>query len=88
MAAFVSVVATNLAGGNVWVGLVAGLATGALLGLAFVPGRARTLRSFWISALGGTIGADGLQTIIPVVALIVLAIAFVIGYSIGVGRWS
>lgn len=31
MAAFVSVVATNVAGGNVWVGLVAGLATGALL---------------------------------------------------------
>lgn len=31
MAAFVSVVATNLAGGNVWVGLAAGLASGALL---------------------------------------------------------
>jgi membrane associated rhomboid family serine protease len=67
---------------------IGGLATGALLGLAFVPGRARTLRSFWTSASGGTIGADGLQTIIPVVALIVLAIAFVIGYSHGVTRWS
>lgn len=31
MAAFISVVATNLAGGNVWVGLAAGLASGALL---------------------------------------------------------
>jgi len=31
MAAFVSVVATNLAGGNLWVGLAAGLASGALL---------------------------------------------------------
>lgn len=31
MAAFVSVVATNLAGGNVWIGLMAGLAVGALL---------------------------------------------------------
>lgn len=31
MAAFVSVVATNLAGGNLWVGLAAGLASGAIL---------------------------------------------------------
>lgn len=31
MAAFVSVVATNLAGGNVWIGLAAGLASGAAL---------------------------------------------------------
>ncbi len=31
MAAFVSVIVTNLAGGNVWVGLAAGLASGALL---------------------------------------------------------
>jgi hypothetical protein len=65
-----------------------GLATGALLGLAFVPGRARTLRSFWTSASGGTVGADGLQTIIPIVALLLLAIAFVFGYTIGVGKWS
>jgi len=65
-----------------------GLATGALLGLAFVPGRARTLRSFWTSASGGTVGADGLQTIIPIVALLVLAITFVVGYRIGVTNWS
>lgn len=31
MAAFVSVVATNIAGGNIWIGLAAGLASGALL---------------------------------------------------------
>jgi membrane associated rhomboid family serine protease len=67
---------------------IGGLATGALLGLAFVPGRARTLRSFWTSASGGTVGADGLQTIIPIVALLVLAIAFVLGYTIGVGKWG
>jgi membrane associated rhomboid family serine protease len=67
---------------------IGGLATGALLGLAFVPGRARTLRSFWTSASGGTVGAGGLQTIIPIVALLILAIAFVFGYMIGVDRWS
>jgi membrane associated rhomboid family serine protease len=65
-----------------------GLATGALLGLAFVPGRARTLRSFWTSATGGTLAADGLQTIVPVVALIILAVAFVGCYVYGVGQWS
>jgi membrane associated rhomboid family serine protease len=65
-----------------------GLATGALLGLAFVPGRARTLRSFWTSATGGTLAADGLQAVIPVVALIILAIAFVGGYVHGVDRWG
>ena len=67
---------------------IGGLATGALLGLAFVPGRARTLRSFWTSASGGTVGADGLQTIIPIVALLILAVAFVFGYMIGVNKWS
>jgi membrane associated rhomboid family serine protease len=67
---------------------IGGLATGALLGLAFVPGRARTLRSFWTSASGGTVGADGLQTIVPVVALVILAIAFIGGYMYGVGQWS
>ena len=64
-----------------------GLATGALLGLAFVPGRARTLRSFWTSASGGTVAADGFQTIIPIVALLLLAIAFAAGYVIGVDKW-
>jgi rhomboid protease GluP len=65
-----------------------GLATGALLGLAFVPGRARTLRSFWTSATGGTLATDGLETILPVVALILLAIVFVGGYVVGVAKWS
>ena len=65
-----------------------GLATGALLGLAFVPGRARTLRSFWTSATGGTLAADGLQAIIPVVALIILTVAFIGGYIVGVDKWS
>jgi membrane associated rhomboid family serine protease len=65
-----------------------GLATGALLGLAFVPGRARTLRSFWSSASGGNVGSDGLQAIVPVISLVVLAIAFVLGYVIGVGKWT
>jgi membrane associated rhomboid family serine protease len=65
-----------------------GLATGALLGLAFVPGRARTLRSFWTSATGGTLAADGLQTIVPVVALIILAVAFVGSYMIGLNNWA
>ena len=64
-----------------------GLATGALLGLAFVPGRARTLRSFWTSASGGTVAADGFQTIIPIVALLVLAVAFAAGYVMGVEHW-
>jgi membrane associated rhomboid family serine protease len=67
---------------------IGGLATGALLGFAFVPGRARTLRSFWTSASGGTVAADGLQTIIPIVALLILAIAFIVGYMHGVDRWS
>lgn len=67
---------------------IGGLATGALLGFAFVPGRARTLRSFWTSASGGTVGADGLQTIIPIVALLILAIAFIVGYMHGVDRWT
>jgi membrane associated rhomboid family serine protease len=65
-----------------------GLATGALFGLAFVPGRARTLRSFWTSATGGTLAADGLQTIVPVVALIILAVAFVGSYMIGLNNWA
>jgi hypothetical protein len=34
------------------------------------------------------VGADGLQTIIPIVALLVLAMAFAVGYTIGVDRWS
>ena len=65
-----------------------GLATGALLGFAFVPGRARTLRSFWTSASGGNVGADGLQTIVPILSLAILAIALIAGYMIGVARWS
>jgi membrane associated rhomboid family serine protease len=67
---------------------VGGLATGALLGFAFVPGRARTLRSFWTSASGGNVGADGLQTIVPILSLAILAIALIAGYMIGVARWS
>ena len=67
---------------------IGGLATGALLGLAFVPGRARTLRSFWTTASGGNLEADRLQTIIPVVSLVVLALALVALYLMGVNRWA
>jgi membrane associated rhomboid family serine protease len=65
-----------------------GLATGALLGLAFVPGRARTLRSFWSSASGGAVAADGLQAVIPIVALVILALALVAGFMLGQARWG
>jgi membrane associated rhomboid family serine protease len=65
-----------------------GLATGALLGLAFVPGRARTLRSFWSNASGGAIASDGLQAAIPIISLVVLAITFVAGYLLGMSRWA
>jgi hypothetical protein len=46
------------------------------------------LRSFWTSATGGTLAADGLQTIVPVVALIILAVAFVGSYMIGLDNWA
>ena len=67
---------------------IGGLATGALLGLAFVPGRARTLRSFWSSASGGTVAAEGLQAIVPILALVVIALAFLIMYLAGLANWS
>jgi hypothetical protein len=34
------------------------------------------------------VGVDGLQTIIPIVALLILAITFAVGYTIGVDKWS
>jgi membrane associated rhomboid family serine protease len=65
-----------------------GLATGALLGLAFVPGRTPTLRSFWTAASGGNVAASGLETIVPIISLVILAVAMIAGYMIGVDKWS
>ena len=66
-----------------------GFVTGALLGLAFVPGRVATLRSMWQAGSAGSL-ANGLigSAIGRMIALVVLVGAMAASVAIGIGRWT
>ena len=66
-----------------------GFVAGALLGVAFVPGRVPTLRSMWQTGTGGqlTNGFIG-SPAGRIVALLVLVGLMAVAVSIGVSRWS
>lgn len=64
-----------------------GFAVGAWLGLAFVPGRVRTLRSFWTPAANRPAGGRW-SALIPAAALVVVAAVLLVGYSVGLAAWS
>lgn len=66
-----------------------GFVTGALLGLAFVPGRVATIRSMWQAGVSGQL-ANGFigSPLGRVVALAALAILLVATWLIGVSRWG
>ena len=65
-----------------------GFVTGALLGLAFVPGRVPTIRSMWQPGASGQVTSGFIGS--PVgraTALILLVVSMTIAASIGVSRW-
>jgi len=66
-----------------------GFVTGALLGIAFVPGKVATVRSMWQAGTSGQL-ADGFigSPLGRIAALLVLVVAMVVAASIGVSRWG
>jgi membrane associated rhomboid family serine protease len=66
-----------------------GFVTGALLGIAFVPGKVATLRSMWQAGATGQL-ANGFigSPIGRLVAILVLVIALAASWLIGLGRWG
>jgi len=66
-----------------------GFVTGALLGVAFVPGRVATLQSMWHAGVSGQL-AHGLlgSPLGRVLALGALAVLLVASWLIGVSRWG
>jgi len=68
---------------------IGGFVTGALIGVAFVPGRVPTIRSMWQSGSSGQL-ASGFIGSAPgrVAALVVLAALMVVAASSGMSRWS
>ena len=68
---------------------IGGFITGALLGIAFVPGRVNTMRSMWQAGssgqlVGGFIGSPFGR----IAALLVLVGVLAVAAVIGLGRWS
>jgi rhomboid protease GluP len=66
-----------------------GFVTGALLAVAFVPGRVATIRSMWQAGATGQL-ANGFigSPIGRIVALLVLAGLMAVAAAVGVGRWG
>jgi membrane associated rhomboid family serine protease len=66
-----------------------GFVTGALLGVAFVPGKVATIRSMWQAGAGGQL-ANGFigSPIGRVVAVLVLIVAMAVAGARGLDRWG
>jgi membrane associated rhomboid family serine protease len=66
-----------------------GFVAGALLGVAFVPGRVPTIRSMWQAGSGGTLAAGVLGSgAARMAAIALLVVLFVLAGSIGFSRWA
>jgi membrane associated rhomboid family serine protease len=66
-----------------------GFVAGALLGVAFVPGRVATIRSMWQAGAAGQLASGFIGSPIGrLVALGILALAFIVSAMIGLGRWG
>jgi membrane associated rhomboid family serine protease len=66
-----------------------GFVTGALLGVAFVPGKVATIRSMWQAGATGQL-ANGFigSPFGRIAAVLVLVAAMALAWSLGVGRWG
>lgn len=68
---------------------IGGFITGALLGIAFVPGRVNTLRSMWQAGGTGQISTGLIGSPIGrLIALVILAGFLAVAAAIGFGRWG
>jgi membrane associated rhomboid family serine protease len=66
-----------------------GFVTGALLGVAFVPGRVATLRSMWQSGSTGSLASGFIGSAAGrVVALLAIVILMAASVAIGLDRWG
>jgi membrane associated rhomboid family serine protease len=66
-----------------------GFVTGALLGIAFVPGKVATIRSMWQAGTSGTLATGFIGSPIGrLVAIVALVALIAIAASIGIGRWG
>jgi membrane associated rhomboid family serine protease len=66
-----------------------GFVTGALLGIAFVPGRVATIRSMWQAGTSGLVATGFVGSPIGrLVSLIVLVALLALAASIGFSRWG
>jgi membrane associated rhomboid family serine protease len=66
-----------------------GFVTGALLGMAFVPGKVATIRSMWQAGSSGTLATGFVGSPIGrIVSILVLVALMGITASIGVARWG
>ncbi|HET7703234.1 MAG TPA: rhomboid family intramembrane serine protease [Candidatus Limnocylindrales bacterium] len=66
-----------------------GFITGALLGLAFVPGKVATIRSMWQPGAGGPLASGFLGSGAGrLAALLAVVILFALAWSVGMGRWG
>jgi membrane associated rhomboid family serine protease len=66
-----------------------GFVTGALLGVAFVPGRVATIRSMWQSGANGQLASGFIGSAFGrLAAILVLAGAFAIAMALGIGHWA
>jgi membrane associated rhomboid family serine protease len=66
-----------------------GFVTGALLGIAFVPGKVATIRSLWQAGTTGTLATGFIGSPIGrLVAIVVLVALMAVAASVGVARWG
>jgi hypothetical protein len=66
-----------------------GFVTGALLGIAFVPGKVATIRSMWQSGTTGSLSTGFIGSPIGrIVSILVLVGLMAVAFTIGMGRWG
>jgi membrane associated rhomboid family serine protease len=66
-----------------------GFVTGALLGIAFVPGKVATIRSMWQAGASGSLSSGFIGSPIGrIVSILVLAGLMAVAFTIGMGRWA
>ena len=66
-----------------------GFVTGALLGVAFVPGKVATIRGMWQAGASGQLASGFIGSPMGrLAALLVLVVAMAVAWVIGLGRWG
>jgi hypothetical protein len=66
-----------------------GFVTGALLGIAFVPGKVATVRSMWQAGANGQLATGFIGSPFGrIAAVLVLVAAMAIAAIVGIGRWG